>query len=133
MKEKKGEVKKVRVGKSYSGLGLFALVDLKKGERIIEYVGTRLKGKESDGIYNMYLFEVTPRLTIDGSPRYNMARYVNHACKPSAEAVIEGTRVFIEARRSIKKGEEITYDYGKEFFNHFIKPKGCKCLTCVTK
>ncbi|MGL1245549.1 SET domain-containing protein, partial [Vibrio parahaemolyticus] len=64
-----------------------------------------------------YLFEVNKNKTIDGSDRANIARYVNHACKPNCEAEITKGRVFYFSKRAIKAGEELSVDYGKEYFD----------------
>jgi uncharacterized protein len=68
---------------------------------------------------------------IDGSPRTNAARFINHSCRPNAKAFRTGVRVWIWSIRNIKAGEEITYDYGKKYFDDFIKPGGCKCEKCT--
>ena len=70
---------------------------------------------------------------IDGSPRSNKARYINHSCEPNAKAYKNGLRVWIWSIRAIEAGEEITCHYGKEYFDDFIKPIGCKCAKCVKK
>ena len=116
--------------RSRAGLGLFATRVIKKGERILEYTGERMTPDEADKRGGQYLFEVTKRITIDGKGRENIGRYINHACAPNAEAIIEGTRVFVYSTQAILPGEEITYDYGKEFFDEYIKPKGCRCIAC---
>ncbi len=121
------------VKRSSAGLGLFARKEIKKGDRIIEYVGTMLTADQANQKGGQYLFEISTRRTIDGTTRKNTARYVNHSCIPNAEAIIEGSQVFIYAKRKIVPGEEITYDYGKEFFNTYIKPKGCRCVKCKKK
>ncbi len=122
---------KITVKRSSAGLGLFAAEPIKRGAIIIEYVGNRISNKEADEKGGKYLFEVSSRTTIDGSPRWNTARYANYSCKPNAEAVIHGSRVMIEAIRRIEAGEEITYDYGKEYYKDFIEPHGCKCASCL--
>jgi len=123
-----------RVGRSKTGLGLFATQEIAKGQFIVEYLGTRLTTKEAIEVEsrgsNKYLFEVNSRWTIDGSPRTNVARYTNHSCRPNAEADVKKGRVLISAKRRIKPGEEITFHYGKSYFDIFIKPKGCKCVKC---
>jgi SET domain-containing protein len=124
------KIKRTRKG---TGLGLVALRPFRKGERIIEYIGILKANKDVEDNETKYLFEINKRYTIDGSPRWNTACYINHACKPNAESVVTKGRVFIDAIKSIAPGEEITYDYGKEYFDEFIKPFGCKCATCVTK
>lgn len=117
-----------------SGLGLFAEKDIKKGDYIIEYIGIVRPNKEVEGNTTKYLFEVNNRVTIDGSPRWNTARYINHSCKKgNAESDIIRSQVYIKAIKNIAKGDEITYDYGKEYFDEFIKPYGCMCETCKLK
>ncbi|MCR4334044.1 MAG: SET domain-containing protein [Patescibacteria group bacterium] len=117
----------VRVGRASAGLGLFATRPYKKGERVIEYVGRTLTNAEEYSSRSKYLFEVNKRKTIDGSMRSNIARYINHSCKPNCEPEIERGRIFIDAIRNIKEGEEFVYDYGEEYFNEHIKPYGCRC------
>lgn len=122
----------VNVKRSSAGLGLFAAVPIKKRETIIEYVGRRMSSKEGDEMENnSYIFTVNSKIDIDGSPRWNTARYANHSCRPNCESVIRQSRVFIVALRNIQPGEELTYDYGHDFFNDFIKPFGCRCVKCA--
>lgn len=125
---------RVRVGRSSAGLGLFATDSFEKGERIVEYVGKRLTNKEVDNIKeNRYLLEINSKYTIDGSDRSNIARYANHSCKPNAETDTFGGRAYIIAKKNIKKGDEIVWNYGKEYFNDFLKKNGCLCVSCVEK
>lgn len=131
MKDETSE-KPFRVGRSLTGLGLFATDEIKKGEFIIEYVGPRLSNEEVGRRKSTrYLFEVNTRWTIDGSPRWNTARYINHSCRPNAEAVVSRGRIRIKAVKRIRPGDEITYHYGKNYFDTFIKPIGCKCEACM--
>jgi hypothetical protein len=129
--------KPYRVGRSRTGLGLFATKPIKKGTRIIRYFGPLLdsKKKKDDEIENKYLFELTNRWTIDGSVRKNVARYINHACKPNAESDVRPRKrkVFIRAIKNIEPGEEINYDYGTDYFKAYLKPIGCKCDACEKK
>jgi uncharacterized protein len=129
--------KPYRIGRSRTGLGLFATKPIKKGTRIIRYFGPLLdsKKKEEDEIENKYLFELTNRWTIDGSTRENVARYINHACKPNAESDVRPRKrkVFIRAIKNIEPGEEINYDYGTDYFKAYLKPIGCKCDACEKK
>jgi hypothetical protein len=67
---------------------------------------------------------------IDGSPRWNIARYINHSCRPNAEPVVRKGRIDLMALRSIAPGEEITYNYGRDYFEYFIKKTGCRCTSC---
>ncbi len=117
-----------------AGFGLKTKVPFKKGDFIIEYVGIKRLNKDIEYHTGKYLFEVDDKYTIDGSPRWNLARYINHSCRPNAEVEIEKDgKILIQAIKNIKEGEEITYDYGKEYFNEFIKPIGCKCVKCINK
>lgn len=101
-----------------------------KGKFVIEYVGTILNDKEADKKGGKYLFEVKKDLTIDGTARSNRARYINHSCRPNCEAEIKKDRVFISTCRRVKAGEELSYNYGKEYFNEFLRPHGCRCEKC---
>lgn len=120
---------KVKVKRSYAGLGLFAIQNIKKSEVVIEYIGNILNDEEVEKKANQYLFEVKKNKTIDGSVRWNIARYINHHCKGNAESEIRKGQVFIIATKNIKEGEEIGYDYGEEFYTEYIIKKygGCKC------
>jgi hypothetical protein len=129
--------KPYRVGRSRTGLGLFATKPIKKGSKIIRYFGPLLdsKKKEEDEIENKYLFELNNRWTIDGSVRENVARYINHACRPNAESDVKPRKrkVFIRAIKDIEPGDEINYDYGTDYFKAYLKPIGCKCDACEKK
>ena len=101
------------------GLGVFAAQRIRRGTRIIEYLGERVSHGEADRRYehkdaddaHTFLFTVDARTVIDAGVGGNDARFVNHACEPNCESVIEERRVFIEAVRAIEPGEELTYDY----------------------
>ncbi|MCA6124122.1 SET domain-containing protein-lysine N-methyltransferase [Bradyrhizobium sp. WSM 1704] len=129
--------KPYRVGRSRTGLGLFATKPIKKGDKIIRYFGPLLdsKKKDEDAIENKYLFELTNRWTIDGSIRENIARYINHSCRPNAESDVRPRKrkVFIRAIKNIEPGDEINYDYGTDYFKAYLKPIGCKCDSCERK
>jgi len=112
---------------------LFALKPVKRGEFIAYYSGPLISNKRADALWTKYLFEVNNRWTVDGSGRRNIARYINHSCKPNAEADVRKHTVFIAATRTIHPGDEITYNYGKDYFAMFIKPHGCLCVKCVEK
>src|SRR6201982_1091917 len=129
--------KPYRIGRSRTGLGLFATKPIKKGSKIIRYFGPLLdsKKKTKDDIENKYLFELNNRWTIDGSVRKNVARYINHACKPNAESDVKPRKrkVVIRAIKNIEPGDEINYDYGTDYFKAYLKPIGCKCDACEKK
>ena len=115
------------VKRSRSGLGLFTNTLIKKGQFIIEYFGPILTVAEADNKGGKYLFDISSRRTVDGSARRNIARYINHSCRPNCEVDIIRGRIFVFAKKNIKPNEELAYDYGKEYYDEFIKPHGCRC------
>jgi SET domain-containing protein len=117
------------VRRSKTGLGLFAESEIPKGSCIIEYFGPQLTAEEENKSRSKYLFEVHARKTIDGALRANTARYINHSCRPNCEPNIYKGRVYIHALRRIKPGEELNYNYGKNYFDEFLKDI-CACPKC---
>jgi uncharacterized protein len=101
------------------GRGVYATRPIKKGTRIIEYLGERITHAEADRRYarkgdddgHTFLFIASRRTVIDAGVNGNAARFINHSCDPNCETVIENGRVFIESIRRIKPGEELGYDY----------------------
>ena len=116
-----------------AGLGFVTLVPIPGDKKIIEYIGLILTKEEADKKGGRYLMKLDEEHFIDGSPRSNAARYINHSCQPNAKVYRTGVRVWVWSLRAIEAGEEITYDYGADYFNDFIKPVGCKCAGCVKK
>lgn len=104
---------------SIHGTGVYAVAPIKKGTRIIEYLGERISHEEADRRYehkgeedgHTFLFIASNRTVIDAGVDGNEARFINHSCAPNCETVIENSRVFIDAIRNIKPGEELGYDY----------------------
>ena len=109
------------------GNGVFAVASIKKGEEIIEYKGTLMTHDDADEMYgdggetgHTFLFTLNDDYIIDANRKGNIARWINHSCNPNCEAFVEENekgnsrkdRVIIEAKRNIKAGEELTYDYG---------------------
>ena len=125
-----------RVGRSTAGLGLFATKTIARDAYIVTYRGRRIPTRDARAreirFRAKYMFEVSSRWTIDGSSRRNLARYVNHSCRPNAQAVLRNRQIVFVALRRVKLGEEITLDYGKDYFDLFIKRTGCRCLKCRT-
>lgn len=120
-----------RIARSRAGLGAFAIRPIRRGAFIARYWGRRISNEEADRRGdNRYLFELNSRWTIDGTTRRNLARYINHSCRPNAEPFIYGHRIVIRAKRNIRPGEEIAYHYGRDHFDAFIRPKGCRCPKC---
>jgi len=100
------------------GLGVFALKRIRKGTRIIEYLGERITPQEADARYDKlknpnhtFLFTIDDRLVVDATWKGNVARFINHSCEPNCESVIDRRHIWIEALRDIEAGEELTYDY----------------------
>lgn len=121
------------VKRSKTGLGLFTNVPIERGGFIIEYFGPIYTASQADEISGRYLFETNKNRFIDGSSRKNIARYINHSCRPNCEIEIFRGRIYVFAKRKIKAGEELSYDYEEEYFDEFIKPLGCKCPKCTDK
>lgn len=122
-----------RIGRSKTGLGLFAAKPIKRTAHIAAYRGRRITTEEADrreARGARYMFELTKRWTIDGSPRWNLARYINHSCRPNAKPVGRNGGIVIVALRRIEPGEEITYDYGREYLDYFLQTGGCRCAAC---
>lgn len=122
-------VKELRVKRSSAGLGLFAGEAIPKGACVIEYIGRFISPEEEYTSRSKYLFEIHSRKTIDGKPPKNKAGYINHSCRPNCEPEVYEGRVFIFARRGIKPGEELTYDYGTEYWKTHCQP--CRCEKCA--
>jgi SET domain-containing protein len=127
----------VRVGRAATGLGLFAARPLAKRDYIVTYRGKRIPTAEAQRRERRfgakYMFEVNRQWTIDGTSRRNLGRYLNHSCAPNAEAVLRAGNIVFVALRAIAAGEEITLDYGEEYFELYIKPRGCRCAACAVK
>lgn len=119
------------VKRTNTGLGLFTLKTIPYNKRVVEYVGPILTNEEVEQRSGKYFFELDEKRSIDGSSRQNIARYINHSCRPNARGYTTGNRIWIWSLREIKAGEQITIDYGKSYFNDHIKPVGCKCEKCL--
>jgi uncharacterized protein len=122
-----------RIGRSVTGLGLFATKPINQGVYIATYRGRRITTEEADrreARGAKYQFEINKQWTIDGSPRWNVARYINHSCRPNAKPVGRRGGIVIVALRRIEPGAEITYDYGRDYVKHFLESGGCRCERC---
>ena len=123
------------------GTGVFASEDIPKNTKIIEYIGEKISKKEGDirsekrirrylnskKTGSVYIFELNSKYDIDGSKRYNKARYINHSCSPNCEVDIIRGRIWISSIKKIKEGDELFYDYGYEFDKDDYKDHVCKC------
>lgn len=102
--------------------------------RIIEYVGEKISKREADlrsGAGNaVYIFNLNARVDIDGAVGGNGAHLINHSCEPNAESEWDDNHVYIVARRAIKPGEEITYNYGFDEDDYECYPCSCGSSKC---
>lgn len=131
------KVKKSKV----HGTGVFASDNIKKNTKIIQYIGEKISKSEGDkrsekrlkrylGSKNtgsVYIFELNKRYDIDGAKSYNKARFINHSCNPNCEVDILKGEIWISSIKKIKKGDELSYDYGFEFDKDDYIDHVCKC------
>ena len=112
--------------------GLFAIKNIKKGTRIIEYKGKIItkneteKNSKFDNDKDIYLFNLNGRYDLDGDYSWNTARLVNHSCNPNCEVEGKGLKLWITSIKDIKKNEELSYDYGFGYDRDY-KQFPCKC------
>lgn len=124
--------------------GLFAAAKIKAGTDIIQYLGEKISKEESNrralewednarksGEGLVYIFELDDDWDIDGREGENPARYMNHSCDGNCEAVNCDGEIWITARRDIKKGEELVYDYGYDMEHFFDHPCHCGSKNCI--
>ena len=128
------KIKKSKIDKN----GLYANQDIKKGTRIIEYKGKIISIKQTeinpkfDNNKAIYLFNINKRFDLDGDFKFNKARLINHSCNPNCEVFGKGLKVWVYAMKNIKKGEELSYDYGFSFDENFRQfPCNCRSKNCV--
>ena len=112
--------------------GLCAARNIKIGEKIIEYIGKKITHKQAEnntkyGFDVTYLFTINKKYLLDGDFKFNTARLINHSCDPNCEVLdTSKTKIWITAMKDIKKGEELSYDYGFSFDSNY-KDHKCKC------
>ena len=122
------KIKKSKIDKN----GLYANQDIKKGTKIIEYKGKIITARQSeldpkyDNDKAIYLFNINKKYDLDGDFAFNTARLINHSCDPNCEVFGKGLRLWVYAMKDIKKGEELSYDYGFSFDEDF-KNYPCRC------
>ena len=128
------KIKKSKIDKN----GLYANRNIKSGTRIIEYKGKIISVKQSendpkfDNNKAIYLFNLNKRYDLDGAYNFNIARLINHSCNPNCEVFGKGLKVWVYAMKNIKKGEELSYDYGFSFDENFRQfPCNCRSKNCV--
>ena len=98
--------------------GVFATRTIPKNTRIIDYAGEKISNQESLKRERRYIrlghiwcFKLTNRTVIDAGVGGNLARYINHSCRPNCYIEIKDGTIWIRAARTIERGEELTYDY----------------------
>jgi len=127
-------MKRVRVGTSRIHYeGLFATICLKKGTRIIRYIGEKITKDESNRRLeagNVYIFELNDYYSIDGKTLKNTARYINHSCDPNCQAEQINNTIWIVAIKDIQDGEELTYNYGYDDNEYENNPCNCGAKNC---
>ena len=124
--------------------GLFATTDIEAGTDIIQYVGEKISKEESTrraleweekarktGAGLVYIFELDEEWNRDGRRGRNPARYMNHSCDGNCEAINYEGEIWIVARKDIKDGEELTYDYGYDMEHFLDHPCECRADNCV--
>ncbi len=128
------KIKKSKIDKK----GLYASQNIEKGTKIIEYKGKIISVKKSevdpkfDNRKAIYLFNINNRYDLDGDFKFNIARLINHSCNPNCEVFGEGLKIWVYAMKDIKKGEELSYDYGFSFDENFREfPCNCQSKNCV--
>ena len=124
-----------RVGRARTGLGLFATEPIKRRGFIVNYKGRKLTTEQADILEargNRYLYEINSRWTIDGTTRRNLGRYANHSCT-ERRVGLDRPQGGLRAIKNIKPGDEITYDYGRDYYLNVITTRGCKCDKCREK
>jgi SET domain-containing protein len=123
------------------GTGIIADQNIKKNSKIIQYIGEKITKKEGDrrssarlkkyltkkNEGSVYIFELNNKYDIDGSFKYNKARYINHSCEPNCEVDIIKNEIWIISIKQIKKGQELSYDYGFSFDEDDYTDHPCKC------
>ena len=111
--------------------GLFANKDIKRGTKIINYIGKIITKKQTDenpkfdNDKAIYLYNLNNRYDLDGDFKYNTARLINHSCNPNCEVRGQGLKLWISSIKDIKKGEELSYDYGYDM--HYLEDHPCRC------
>ena len=124
------KIKKSKIDKN----GLYASQNIGKGTRIIEYKGKIISTRKSeedpkfDNTKAIYLFNINKKYDLDGDFKFNIARLINHSCDPNCEVYGTGLKIWVYAMKNIKRGEELSYDYGFNYDKDY-RDYPCKCGT----
>jgi SET domain-containing protein len=120
---------RLTVRRSHSGRGLFTQERIAKGSCVIEYLGRPATAEQIRQNRGKYLFWTGDTSMIDGNIPANTARFINHSCAPNCEIDLRKRRVYVFALRTIEPGEELSYDYGEEYFEMHLAGN-CRCAEC---
>jgi uncharacterized protein len=121
-------------GSAIHGTGGFAKAAIRKGTRILEYLGEKITKGESlrrCEQNNAYIFTLNEQQDLDGNVPWNPARFFNHSCAPNCEAEKDDDRIWVTATRDIQAGEEITFNYGYDLVDYKDSPCLCGAPNCV--
>ncbi|HCI92608.1 MAG TPA: SET domain-containing protein-lysine N-methyltransferase [Verrucomicrobiales bacterium] len=131
-------------GSEIHGRGVYAIKNIAKETEIIEYVGEPInkdtsEGRaweqyalhEENGDAAVYIFTLDEQWDIDGNVPWNTARLINHSCDPNCEAWVIGRKIYIYSIRKIKKGEELSFDYGFDIESYEDHPCRCGSANCI--
>ena len=124
---------KIRNSKIH-GAGGFAKTNIKKGTKIIEYIGKKITKEEAKKVLEengVFVFELNKNLDIDGNVPENTARFINHSCNPNCVIDIKNNQIWIKAKKDITKGEELSYNYGFDLEDYHKYPCKCESKNCV--
>jgi SET domain-containing protein len=121
------------------GIGAFALQDVPKGTRLIEYTGEKITNAEADRRYDdarmrrhhTFLFILNQRTVVDAATGGNESMFINHSCQPNCEAEIIRGRIWVQAIKPVPAGAELTYDYQFEndpdYTEDDLRFYACRC------
>lgn len=116
------------------GTGAFAIRRIRKGTRVIEYIGRKIDKAESARLLeeqNPFIFDVDETFDLDGDVDWNPARFINHSCAPNCEAENDEGRIWIVALRTIRPGEELSFNYGYDIADYRDHPCACGAEGCL--
>lgn len=116
------------------GLGGFARINIPTGTRVLEYIGEKISKQESlrrCQANNEFIFSLDERFDLDGNIAENPARFLNHSCTPNCDADLEDDRIWIVAKRDIRAGEELTFNYRFDLIDYRDQPCRCGSSDCV--
>ena len=136
MRNKSAETRVEVRDSTIHGKGTFATASLESDTLILEYTGELIDRKtavERDNPeapdYSCYILQVDDGVFIDALRVEHPAKYINHSCEPNCELFRDATRVFIRTLRTIRPGEELTYDYeydASENTTCHCEARGCR-------